>query len=234
MGLCPRHLHTLVQPVYTGYICSETYNLNWLEGQHEGLISLETFDKVQKRRKGTAKAPKAWNHRRDQAKQIISSGQQQIKETEKQIESLLTRIMATTNATVINTYEDKIGELEHQKLLLTEKLQNQAEPKGSFEEKLEPVLQFLANPYKLWQTGHITLRQTVLKLAFADTIPYDRNKGPRTPQIALPFKALRGDSNKGVFFGAAEKTRTSTGYYPTATSTLRVYQFRHGRTCLVE
>ncbi len=29
--------------------------------------------------------------------------------------------------------------------------------------------------------------------------------------------------------GAAEKTRTSTGC-PTATSTLRVYQFRHGRT----
>jgi hypothetical protein len=28
--------------------------------------------------------------------------------------------------------------------------------------------------------------------------------------------------------GAVEKTRTSTGY-PTATSTLRVYQFRHDR-----
>ena len=29
--------------------------------------------------------------------------------------------------------------------------------------------------------------------------------------------------------GAVEKTRTSTGYSPTATSTLRVYQFRHDR-----
>ncbi len=29
--------------------------------------------------------------------------------------------------------------------------------------------------------------------------------------------------------GAVEKTRTSTGF-PTATSTLRVYQFRHDRT----
>jgi hypothetical protein len=33
--------------------------------------------------------------------------------------------------------------------------------------------------------------------------------------------------------GAAEKTRTSTGLTPTATSTLRVYQFRHGRTCIL-
>ena len=29
--------------------------------------------------------------------------------------------------------------------------------------------------------------------------------------------------------GAVEKTRTSTGAMPTATSTLRVYQFRHDR-----
>ena len=36
----------------------------------------------------------------------------------------------------------------------------------------------------------------------------------------------------GKVFGAVEKTRTSTGYYPTATSTLRVYQFRHDRKTL--
>ena len=33
----------------------------------------------------------------------------------------------------------------------------------------------------------------------------------------------------GMEFGAVEKTRTSTGLTPTATSTLRVYQFRHDR-----
>jgi hypothetical protein len=38
----------------------------------------------------------------------------------------------------------------------------------------------------------------------------------------------------GKVFGAVEKTRTSTGYYPTATSTLRVYQFRHDRLCSIE
>jgi site-specific DNA recombinase len=45
------------QPVYTGHICSETYGLNWLKGQHEPLISLDTIDKVQARRNGTAYAP---------------------------------------------------------------------------------------------------------------------------------------------------------------------------------
>ncbi len=58
--------------------------------------------------------------------------------------------MASTNDTLIGTYEDKISQLEKRKLLLGEKMQNQAEPKGTFEEKLEPVLTFLVNPYRLW------------------------------------------------------------------------------------
>ena len=47
----------LTQPIYTGYICSERYNINWLKGQHEALISLETFEKVQERRNGVSKVP---------------------------------------------------------------------------------------------------------------------------------------------------------------------------------
>ena len=43
-------------------------------------------------------------------------------------------------------------------------------------------------------------------------------KGPRRIKCCEPFK-----------LGAVEKTRTSTGLTPTATSTLRVYQFRHDR-----
>ncbi|MEP2784962.1 MAG: recombinase family protein [Pseudoruegeria sp.] len=48
----------LTNPLYAGYICSKTYDLNYLKGQHEALISLETFDKVQACRDGIAKAPK--------------------------------------------------------------------------------------------------------------------------------------------------------------------------------
>ncbi len=51
-----------------------------------------------------------------------------------------------------------------------EQLAHQAVPKGSYEEKLEPALTFLASPWKLWETGHTALRRTVLKLAFAGRI----------------------------------------------------------------
>ena len=55
----------LTQTVYCGHICSERYGLHWLKGQHEPLISVETFEKVQERRQGTAKAPKRKNIGKD-------------------------------------------------------------------------------------------------------------------------------------------------------------------------
>ena len=47
----------LTNPLYVGYICSEVYELNWLKGQHEPLISMATFEKVQKRLETTGYAP---------------------------------------------------------------------------------------------------------------------------------------------------------------------------------
>lgn len=48
-------------PIYTGYICSENYGINWLKGHHAPLISLKTFEKVQARRDSVAKSPQRAN-----------------------------------------------------------------------------------------------------------------------------------------------------------------------------
>ena len=88
----------------------------------------------------------AWDQRRAQAQDAINAGKDQLRALDKQIETLLSRIMESTNATVIGTYKTKIGALEKQEIILGEQLAHQAEPKGSYEEKLEPVLTFLASP----------------------------------------------------------------------------------------
>lgn len=280
----------LINPLYTGFICSKTYGIDWLEGQHDGLISLETFDKVQARRKSVAKAPSRknagndfalrgivtcgdcnvplrsswskgrnqlyayylcqtktcdsygksiardkiegevgqiiktlqpkenlialtkamfaqfWEQREAQAKEALKTFDRQVQAADKQIEALLGRIMDATNETVVRTYEGKIGELERSKLKLLEQKAKQAIPKGAMEEKLEPALQFLASPWKLWESGNTTLRRLVLKLAFAERIQYHRKLGARTPELSLPFKMLRGDSGNEVRFGAGERT----------------------------
>ena len=47
----------LTRMVYTGYVEAPNWGVGLREGKHEGLISLETFEKIQARLKGTAKAP---------------------------------------------------------------------------------------------------------------------------------------------------------------------------------
>lgn len=264
----------LRQPLYAGYVCSEVYELNWLKGQHDGLISMETFEKIQHRLQSTAYAPArknigedfalrgfatcgdcntplrsswakgkykrypyylcqskgcdsygksiprdklegafgevvkslepspklfllartmfkdAWNARLGQTKHASQNVKSQIAEADKQIESLLGRIMKTTNDSVIGTYEEKISLLEKDKARLAENLTKQAPASGRFEQILELSLQFLSNPWKLWESGEITLRRTLLRLAFTEGFAYHRNEGARTPQISLPFKAL--------------------------------------------
>jgi site-specific DNA recombinase len=49
---------------------------------------------------------------------------------------------------------------------------------------------FLANPCKLWASGHLEARRTVLKLAFTDRLAYARGTGLRTGDLSLPFKLL--------------------------------------------
>ncbi len=284
----------LTQPVYTGHICSENYGIHWLKAQHEALISLETFDKVQARRKGTAKAPsrknigdafalrgivccagcdvplrssitkgngghyhyylcqtksceaygksikrdqveghvgemiatlqptpglialaramfrKAWDARYEQARTIRDAAKRQLASLDKETTTLLDRIMGASNTQVIAAYEAKLAELEKAKALMAEQRDAQAVPFGTFEEKLEPLILFLSNPLKLWETGSVTARRTVLKMTFADRIKYDRNQGPRTPEISFPFKMLGGLSGSNLISGAQERTRTST------------------------
>ncbi|MBO9466727.1 recombinase family protein [Tropicibacter sp. R15_0] len=281
----------LTQPVYTGHICSETYGIKWLKAQHEPLISLETFEKVQERRDGAAYAPKrknigdefalrgiavcggcnvplrsslargkmgkrypyylcqtktcdhygksirrdvlegevgklikdlqpspglialaramfrkAWDARDAQAKTIRAAATRQIKAIEKETATLLNRIMGATNTQVIAAYETKLAEMEKEKAILAEKRDNQIVPTGTFEEKLEPLLLFLSNPLKLWDSGSVFARRAVLKLAFADRITYDRINGPRTPEMSFLFKALSGLSGPFERSGAGGGT----------------------------
>ncbi len=122
--------------------------------------------------------------------------------------------MVATNAQAIAAYEAKLGDLEDRKARLIEERDNQAVPSGTFEEKLEPLLLFLSNPLKLWETASVKLRRTVLKMAFADRIRYDRNQGARTPELSFPFRMLGGNLDQQVFFGAGGGTRTHTGLRP--------------------
>ncbi len=58
-GVIPQQRVTdlLTNPLYAGFINHERYGIKWLKGHHQPLISLEIYEKVQKRRESRACAP---------------------------------------------------------------------------------------------------------------------------------------------------------------------------------
>ena len=91
---------------------------------------------------------------------------------------------------MISAYEKKLNQLEKEKARMRENI-SKSEPKaGRLEEMIELSLKFLSSPWKVSESGDFTLRRTLLRLAFTDGFAYHLNGTHRTPQKALPFKAL--------------------------------------------
>ena len=157
----------------------------------------------------------AWTQRLAQVEDIVKSGKRQIKAIKKQVDALPGRIIDTTNPTVIRAYEGKTSKLERSKTKLQDQLVRHSAPTtATFEEKLEPALRFLANPWRLWESGQITLRRMALRPAFTDRITYHRNQGVRVTKIALLFKVLGSALYRESSNGAVGETRTLTGFTP--------------------
>lgn len=110
----------------------------------------------------------AWNVRMGEKDKVAK----QLRDAEKQIEALLERIVEADNASVIKAYEGKIAKLEREKLLLAEKASRNVPPKGRLEEFIEPALEFLGNPWNLYENGSLAFKRTVLGLAFSEPLRY--------------------------------------------------------------
>ena len=97
-----------------------------------------------------------------------------------------------SNASVVNAYETRIDKLERQKIVLQERLDKSIPPKGRLEDCIELALGFLSNPWNIYKNGDFVMRQTVLRLAFAEPLKYSQNGVYGTPELSFPFKFLGG------------------------------------------
>ncbi|MCC0007711.1 MAG: recombinase family protein [Hyphomicrobiaceae bacterium] len=117
----------------------------------------------------------AWNMRLEQATTMKATLEADIVKVERQIGQAVDRIMNSESDVAIAAYEQRIAELEKRKLVASEKLAKGTAPKRTFEEMFELACGFLANPRKLWDSGQIHLRKTVLRLGFTERMAYTRN-----------------------------------------------------------
>ncbi len=158
-----------------------------------------------------------WSHRQQHAGQDGTFMQSEVRKIDKKVNQYLDRVVSADTPMLIETYENKIKELQEQKITLNEKIKNCGRPLQSFDESFRTAFDFLGNPHKLWSSDRIEDKRLVLRLAFSEKLPYDRTEGFRTAQtnkFSLPFRLL--ENLKGGNYEMVE----GTGVEP-ATSTLR-------------
>ncbi len=132
-----------------------------------------------------------WEH---QAKTQKLRRANHLKEQQKidgEIAKILDRILETSNTTVTRAFEQKIEQLEQQKLVLKEKSTVSDAPQRPFDEMYRTALNFLANPYHLWTCGGYQDKRAVIKLVFPQRLVWDRKGLYRTTQVSVPFEVLR-------------------------------------------
>ncbi|EKE68460.1 resolvase [Oceanibaculum indicum P24] len=140
-------------------------------------------------------AARVWDQLGEQAAAMREDIRRRMAAIEKQTASLLDRIVEASSQTVIARYEQRITELERERLMMAERLETKARPRKTFGEMFELTLDVIANPCSSWQNGDIGRRHAILKTAFDDRLVYCRNGGFRTPETSRIFSMLGGFCN---------------------------------------
>lgn len=131
-----------------------------------------------------------WTRRLSQAQDHGKALAAKLANVERDTAKLLERVLDANLPSVITAYENRIAALEKEKLLIREKIAQSGQPRANHDKTLRTALEFLSNPWKLWDSGQLEMRRMVLKLAFGGRLDYRRNEGLRTPNLTLPFKVL--------------------------------------------
>ena len=138
----------------------------------------------------------ASDQRADQATQAKTALKRQIKELDKQQDSLLERLVETSNPKVITAFETKIAKLEGDKHLLNDKLAQDTQSALPLGKIIELLRDFLSNPWNIYEKRSLLVRKTILKAAFKAPLAYDRKTGYQTPQTSVIFTFFEKNSQK--------------------------------------
>ena len=109
---------------------------------------------------------------------------------ETRIDKLVNQIVEAENETLASAFKTKLENLESEGLELQEKATDTLQPQRAFSEVYRTACEFLASPWKLWDSEHFENKRMVLRMAFPNRLAYCREIGYRTPEVALPFRVF--------------------------------------------
>ncbi len=124
---------------------------------------------------------RAWDQQTARLQEMKEGLRRRVTELEKQSAALLDRIVEATNPSVIARYEQRIDELERERLVTVEKLEARTGKRRGFDEVFKLTLGLLASPCKHWENGSIEGRRVILKIAF------NRRRDARRTSVRRPI-----------------------------------------------
>jgi site-specific DNA recombinase len=107
-----------------------------------------------------------------------------------EVDQFLDRITQTSVPAVISRYEERINKLEGEKLLASERLATCGQRASHLRRVTWNLAPVPRKPLQIVGFRASGGQKILLKLTFADRIPYVRGEGFRVPVPSLPFKAL--------------------------------------------
>ncbi|WCK72406.1 hypothetical protein G6L96_014470 [Agrobacterium tumefaciens] len=139
-----------------------------------------------------------WEKQSVGSRERIALLQQEISSTGKSIELLIDRIANSSNRELIEAYEARLVDFQRKKAELSEKIIDTGQKLPDFDATLRTALDFLASPWKLWETGNLEDRRILRKLVFTEHLRYTPESGFRTAETTLPFKVLADIAARNV------------------------------------
>ena len=131
-----------------------------------------------------------WREKVGQFNKQQSDMDRTIKDIDHKIDGFMGRLLDAKDPIIIQVYENHIKALETQRQLLAAQGREMYKIDTSFETALGTIFDFLGNPHGLWANGDFEDKKLVLKLAFAEPMPFDREAGFGTAPTSCPFKVL--------------------------------------------
>lgn len=149
-----------------------------------------------------------WNDRTGLVQDRMKAVKVELHRLEQQADKLITMLLDASDASIAKRYEQRLSDIENQRIALNESLAGTKSKKAEFSEVFRTAFAFLANPYKLWEFGTFEDKRKVLRLTFSDPLRYHRKEGFRTAKTTLPFKLL------GQIYGLEKEMVDPTGIEP--------------------
>ena len=166
-----------------------------------------------------------WEQQANKAAERAAARRKRVKQIDGDIDNLVERIIDAQNARVISGYEGRIEKLEREKYALLELSGAESAHKTmGYRELFELSMRFLSSPWKLWDSGNITLQRLVLKLGFSAPITYCRKTGELNTKTSLPFRVLEQFSSLGNEMVLLGRIELPTSSLPMTRSTTELQQ----------